>query len=93
MFHVCAIYSLRIILLVNNIRVRNFRRFGWNENFLTTEISRITVYMHSGGTLIYVTSRVQSIIHTQYMMYTMCEVSNSMSTIIVRHCLGGFYVI
>ena len=39
----CAIYSLRIILLVNNIRVRNFRRFGWNENFLTTKNSRITV--------------------------------------------------
>ena len=34
---------LRIILLVNNIRVRNFRRFGWNENFLTTKNSRITV--------------------------------------------------
>ena len=49
--------------------------------------------MRSGGTLIYVTCRVQSIIHTQYMMYTMCEVSNSMSTIVVRHCLGGFYVI
>ena len=29
----CAIYSLHIILLVNNIRVRNFHRFGWNENF------------------------------------------------------------
>ena len=29
----CAIYSLCIILLVNNIRVRNFHRFGWNENF------------------------------------------------------------
>ena len=39
----CAIYLLRIILLVNNIRVRNFRHFGWNENFLTTKISRITV--------------------------------------------------
>ena len=40
----CAIYSLRIILLVNNICVRNFRRFGWNENFLTMKISRITVH-------------------------------------------------
>ena len=43
LLHACAIYSLRIILLVNNIRVRNFRRFGWNENFLTMKISRITV--------------------------------------------------
>ena len=44
----CAIYSLRIILLVNNIHVRNFRRFGWNENFLTTKISRITVVQPFG---------------------------------------------
>ena len=31
----CAIYSLCIILLVYNIYIRNFRCFGWNENFLT----------------------------------------------------------
>ena len=43
------LYSLCIILLVNNIRVRNFRRFGWNENFLTTKISRITVSSMPGG--------------------------------------------
>ena len=24
---------------VNNTRVRNFRRFGWNENYLTTKNS------------------------------------------------------
>ena len=29
--------------MVNNIRVRNFHRSGWNENFLTTKISRITI--------------------------------------------------
>ena len=54
-FHVCAIYSLRIILLVNNIRVRNFRRFGWNENYLTTKNSQITVVcvciVHNKGAL------------------------------------------
>ena len=42
----CVIYLLRIILLLNKIRVRNFRRFGWNKNFLTTKISQITVYVH-----------------------------------------------
>ena len=44
----CAIYSLRtcIILLVNNICIRNFHCFGWNEKFLTTKISRITVLLH-----------------------------------------------
>ena len=34
LFHVCTIYLLHIILLVN-IHVKNFRCFGWNENFLT----------------------------------------------------------
>ena len=29
---------------VNNTRVRNFCRFGWNENYLTTKNSRITVH-------------------------------------------------
>ena len=41
----CAIYSLRIILLVNNFCIRNFHCFGWNEKFLTTKISRITVLL------------------------------------------------
>ena len=43
LFHVCAIYSLSIMLLVNTIYIRNFRRFWWNDNFLTTKITRITV--------------------------------------------------
>ena len=31
------------IFTTYNIRVRNFHRFGWNENFLTTKILQITV--------------------------------------------------
>ena len=34
---------LYIILLVNNFRVKNFRHFAQNENFLTTKNSQITV--------------------------------------------------
>ena len=38
----CAIFTVYIILLVNNFRVKNFRRFAQNE-FLTTKNSQITV--------------------------------------------------
>ena len=39
----CAIYLLCIIILVNNIRVRNFHRFGWDEIFLTMKNLQITI--------------------------------------------------
>ena len=41
----CTIYLLHILLvqLVNNICVRNFHSSGWNENYLTTKNSQITV--------------------------------------------------
>ena len=35
----CAIYLLRIILLVNNICVRNFHHFGWNETMKNLQIT------------------------------------------------------
>ena len=71
----CAIYSLRIILLVNNIRVRNFRCFGWNENFLTTKVSRITVYefVEKGG------RRVGGMRKEPYRFYTLYSKASPLS--------------
>ena len=44
LLHMCVIYSLHIVLLVNNICVRNFHRFGRDENYLTTKNLQITVF-------------------------------------------------
>ena len=48
----CTIYLLCIILLVNNIRVRNFRHFGWNGKFFNNKnFANYSCYMYIKYTL------------------------------------------
>ena len=47
--HIFSIYFLCIILLVNNICIRNFRPFGRNENFNNENFTNYGTLKRSGS--------------------------------------------
>ena len=82
-----TIYSLYIILLVNNFHAKNFRRFAQNENFLATKNLQIMVYMlvvkphlKQGFTIIStVLSPIPLYIHDCMFTYVNCLPSRELS--------------